>query len=1325
MKFLRVKHQETGGESPKAPLPRVTVAPPPHSRHETGSLLADGTGRTLPAGTVSALELDYANSPLTKLRRASENSSEGYEGDHKTKPSSFWSIGRRFMIKTNGMQAERSPYDVQEGRSGSYSSESTTQSSPPLTPTTPLTPPRLNSSGKDTHSFRYLGELPQLPPLSSLSSNADFDVSRNTALPATTGNDVVRRSRQLGACVHVSPKGSRAFSSHPQIAIPTPARTSSMAKDSSPRLTVSTLPTVSSANFLPNLSATDNSQSSFTDGSLFDESSDLLQAVLSLGDSSGSDGISTSPISPPLSSSPSTSAPIGVSSSFSKSAYHRPYGPSSLPRRMTEAQLAQLTEEERGQKSSTQLSRPKLTVRPGLFAARQVVDDADDSEDEYGEAERPDHDITSGSESDDDWQGARRDGTSAVNGRKAFKAGKGSKKLTSFLKSKGAAASSTLRTRTTPPVLARSPNMGHGDLKDASDMFPSNFTIGKKSRSAVSKLQSPTANLAPNASPELKIISGRSSPSAAESLPGLSSPAKRALYACTLLKIHPQLDTLLKVGVAGGSGGGSGSFVEIRYPRSINSSSKLQAASRSGGSQVGVAAAHISLGARRLEVALGQTKIMRKLRRRLPHSEEVEIGWFLKDFASELISPETIVRSLASRPQVSPEALATAPDGAATGESNAIDARSAVSHTEYGSSKSELPSNGVAVWASRKPFLDRCVMVRGEEQSPLNVGDVVVDVPNRAVTLAITSDTFRLGQSKGPKSKPNAQKVLAARPADLAYSPRLCVLAGLPANRTPYIHDAAATVTPSSKTARSPPPWIAPRTRQDFRTESFAHSKEEPAVPNRHILAAHEKLTRGASSPLSASINLLTPAQAVAAEARLRRSTHGEARTSDGRESLSVDADERRNIPSPEGDLGGETSGNEYFSADENSDAPAVDGDDDDDDDKPIAVLGKDCASPRAQYRNGEVSPSNSSSTLRATSSASSRAAPRQPDAENQRIIELEYQLQQLRQREQVREASLAAERAQLARIHAEQRRLAELEAQKRSLKAARERRAQTDHSDVLNDQNYGAGHPTLTDRHGRALRQSASMVSLGVNAAVGGLGPSWQPSSVPALDRRASQMDLSQMQLPSSGRATSPSPNAWHQHRAQLPASPQPEINARLMRSPQPHSASLSPSYVPTSGTGQRSRGVDPPSSPRNTSGHESSQFPSVSSRQSFQPYSYQGHSSSMVNLSSAYAGQTASAPSAFPNTFASSSHSLAAMTSQPNLLSHRGSVTSLASLHRSQQLPYNHHPTHRVPARPSIPMSSSIPHAHSSHPAIGFPQPLVMLRSTDVPSSALSARD
>ncbi|GAC95477.1 hypothetical protein PHSY_003053 [Pseudozyma hubeiensis SY62] len=241
---------------------------------------------------------------------------------------------------------------------------------------------------------------------------------------------------------------------------------------------------------------------------------------------------------------------------------------------------------------------------------------------------------------------------------------------------------------------------------------------------------------------------------------GLDSAAKKALYNCTLLKVHMHLAptlasdeearTLIPIIAAGEV---LYSNEDLKFPRSINSASKLQQHTSTHGF------------ARSLQVALARTAIMRKLRRdKLSIDQEVEISWFQRRYGSAGIPAEHIAKALRQRQMVSPEALAKAPIAAAPHDSGVAIATSLASSRKLSSivgvdSSQKHDKNGIVAWAQRPSFMERHVEVLpADEFAP---GEVIV-----------------AGAAKLAPQPGMAQS--APLKSTVSFSPRIRVLAGLP-----------------------------------------------------------------------------------------------------------------------------------------------------------------------------------------------------------------------------------------------------------------------------------------------------------------------------------------------------------------------------------------------------------------------------------------------------------------------------------------------------------------------------------------------------------------
>ncbi|PWN24827.1 hypothetical protein BDZ90DRAFT_263040 [Jaminaea rosea] len=1131
--------------------------------------------------------------------------------------TSFRSIGRRlFFSNTNSSKPDLDPSSYPTDRSHSYSSESTANSSPPRTPPSPQ------------HGFTYTGGLPQLPPLASFSvtssTTADgLNISPKSKIPATPIVIPPRRSsppkaQMMDPWARREPSTSAPLSS----TVPAPSRTSSLftitPTPAKPAVTSSS----SNSGFAASSSLSSSLPSATAGTSDFlGDSSDFLEAVLSL---STDDGETSQSLfrndEQQASTSRSGPAPMStLSSSFTSPSFPSARSTTSLSsgsrRMMTEAQAAQINEEQRKR-------RPKLTIRPGFANRNKPSLWAQDSE------------------SDDEYGGDEDSNESG-----------------------GSSSSNSKRARpTSQSLLATSPTTP----ADRNSLFPSSFSFGRRRSPSPSPSPSPTFATFKDVAAATPPPATRTPSSTLPGLspPGLSTPAKRALYACTLLKVHPQLDTLLRPASSTPT-----VPVEICYPRSINSSAKLAAAAKNGGSQTGVAGAPLTMCARNLGIALAQTQVMRKLRGRLTRNDEVEIGWFLRAYASELVSPEAIAKSLASRPQVSPEAQGLASASSDPPRPGTPDS------TQLPSNRATSAMDGMATWASRGTFLERCVVHKGGEDNAFEIGDVVVGGGVRA------------------KGKP------ATRAGDLVFSPRVRILAGWSPKPLPKLP--VVVLPPPKKMAapRAPPPWIRPR--RNLRAAPI------PPSADANVQAAHDKLTARAGEPateadLPSPTTALTPAQSIALETRRRLSvTDSFPPTPDSVTTSLPDSDEQAFVSAESGmesedevdlDLGGNTT---------------------DDDDVPIATL--------HQIRRRSTIASMSiaeTSTLKPPSppgEAEQREhQQQQPSArpwspfEQERISRLESELERLRRRDREREQ-------ELLRIHAEKR----LEENKRQLQAARERRklgTQNELSAVLQDPRYGAGDAMLA--HRASLRSSVSLAD--VRQQQQQHQQRWPTSGDPPM-KMPSPKAARPAPSPSMARVQPSLPTSPSRMSCSSPTPPMDQVMPyQHERASTSHGGPLSPRGVPRRGSALFATPATPTFNGGSGGFHH--HYPSAG------PYSPQSlhhqslampSSTSMVQL--AHGGAPHSQLLASPGDLHQPRRRSNAMlpgNPQPSPAHHfqqyppqQGQGMMAASWHQHQQLQQ---------------LQQTGPYQQSYHAQqpYGQPQPLVMLQRSDVPMSARSSR-
>ena len=332
--------------------------------------------------------------------------------------------------------------------------------------------------------------------------------------------------------------------------------------------------------------------------------------------------------------------------------------------------------------------------------------------------------------------------------------------------------------------------------------------------------------------------------------PGLDTAAKKAIYNCTLLKVHMHLAPTLAADVEARSlvpviaaGETLYSNEDLKFPRSINSESTL----RNHSSTYGFS--------RNLHVALARTSVMRKLRRdRLSIEEEVEISWFQRRYGSASIATDQIAKALRQRQMVSPEALAKAPIAAPSQPQEAGSAARRMSKSDG--------RNGIVAWAQRPGYLERSVVLLPAEE--IRPGEVLM-----------------FGSAKLADPMGGA----AVTSSSVSFSPRIRALAGLPSveeeRRLKYAHkrggrprednakrgsrlgsasDGAVWEGPdrrASSVGRSPlaspstkqrrlPPWLAPANPQLLSPRSMANLR--PARSASEGLTAFATLHQNSST---------------------------------------------------------------------------------------------------------------------------------------------------------------------------------------------------------------------------------------------------------------------------------------------------------------------------------------------------------------------------------------------------------------------------------------------------------------------------------------------
>ncbi|UZJ53105.1 hypothetical protein CBS101457_002425 [Exobasidium rhododendri] len=198
---------------------------------------------------------------------------------------------------------------------------------------------------------------------------------------------------------------------------------------------------------------------------------------------------------------------------------------------------------------------------------------------------------------------------------------------------------------------------------------------------------------------------------------GLNTPAKKAVYACTVMKFHPRL--------AASGLHESKALTDISIPRSVNSVKSLQGHFSSYSAQ------------RCLQVGLARGRIVRRLRtERLTLCMEQELEWFIKKYLPHFIAPDQLVGQLSKGvAQSKLEALIRSPiiQGA---------------------------NNGMTRWATRPPFQQRCRVIEDAsvvlplERLSLHVGQVINKVKKQprpmSLQLSIRCKALAGMPSRGP-----------------------------------------------------------------------------------------------------------------------------------------------------------------------------------------------------------------------------------------------------------------------------------------------------------------------------------------------------------------------------------------------------------------------------------------------------------------------------------------------------------------------------------------------------------------------------------------------
>jgi hypothetical protein len=291
---------------------------------------------------------------------------------------------------------------------------------------------------------------------------------------------------------------------------------------------------------------------------------------------------------------------------------------------------------------------------------------------------------------------------------------------------------------------------------------------------------------------------------------GLDTAAKKALYACTITKFHPKLAVEP-----------SNTFADVRLPRSTNSAKTLETHSSSY--------SHT----RSMRIGVARAGIIRRLKsEQLPLSMEQELGWFVKKYLPHFIPPEQLVTQLQQRTtQSNLEALVRPP-------------------LDMGN------NNGMAVWATRKPFHKRCQSILDTDSiSTLqSSADQIINKAQNAPTPMPLQLSKRCRALAGlpeevRKSVPVQERKREAKPSsNLSRPPVTAFSPTKDANRRPAPWDKPPSVS-VAKGGASPPASLGISTSPkalpasfSLRTKQEESSEEEEDVPlaklmNRRIIA--------------------------------------------------------------------------------------------------------------------------------------------------------------------------------------------------------------------------------------------------------------------------------------------------------------------------------------------------------------------------------------------------------------------------------------------------------------------------------------------------------
>ncbi|KAE8193293.1 hypothetical protein CF336_g4053 [Tilletia laevis] len=503
------------------------------------------------------------------------------------------------------------------------------------------------------------------------------------------------------------------------------------------------------------------------------------------------------------------SPPRGAASSLYGPASSHGHG--SSRRFLTEAQMRDLDQQTALYAERVRQERRPMPVhRPGLFAT--AVRDEEDSEDDYGADE------------DEEEQRSRQRAAKSRAGPGRSAAGKGSTPAALLL---------NVNTANLEPV---SPTSG-------SILFPSTITQGKMKRSKDSKKDDRRAGSPWDVSSDEE----DARPVVRTPEPGLDLPAKRALYTCTLLKIHPHLaphflvpgnptaQPLAAVALAAKSSDSDAPNppTEVRFPRSTNGATFLAGH-----------ASTTSLIRGGLRIALARAQVMRALKRRkLPLVEEVEISWFQRKYGSELVAPDRVMAEMGRRPQASPEALMKPPVASESGENGV-------------SAQVDEAANPMKSWAQRGRFAERMRDWKPLEGQGGSAEDSV-EAQSVLAHFLVQSPDFRM----------------VPKPPALLLSARVCALAGVPKpswipptappKRFRSREIAARNAGLSRSASLIGAPWLAPRVSASP-TSSAPVSPSAESDSSASMLAAPDAGQRRDSSLLTAG-NAARPASTASA----------------------------------------------------------------------------------------------------------------------------------------------------------------------------------------------------------------------------------------------------------------------------------------------------------------------------------------------------------------------------------------------------------------------------------------------------------------------------